>query len=164
MEQKGEELAMEVLRIDHIHFKTSDTDKVVPIFTKLLGTAPTLNADFAEEHGVRDTIWGLPNAVQVTQVINPEIAEGKIYKDVPNGIFGFALHVADIEVAAAEIEGMGGKLLYENNFSNVVLEKVFEMESLGLIIEINQYDDAVMSGDTKGAVLDDVMKHGKDHN
>ena len=56
---------MEVLRIDHIHYKTDDTDKVVPIFTKLLGAEPIMDADFAEEHGVHDTIWGLPNAVQV---------------------------------------------------------------------------------------------------
>lgn len=154
---------MEVLRIDHIHYKTNDSDKVVPIFSKLLGAEPMMEADFSEEHGMKDTIWGLPNALQVTQVMNPEIAEGKIYANVPNGIFGFALHVADIEKAGAEMVKMGGKLLYENDFSGVVLEKVYELKELGLIIEINQYDDDITSGDAKDEVLDDVMKHGKNH-
>lgn len=154
---------MEILRIDHIHYKTSDSEKVVPLFTKLLGAEPMMEADFAEEHGMKDTIWGLPNAVQVTQVMNPNIAEGKIYADVPDGIFGFALHVADIEAAAAEMEEMGGKLLYENNFSGVVLEKVYELKALNLIIELNQYDDAIMSGAEQEEVLEDVMKHGKEH-
>ena len=153
---------MKVLRIDHIHYKTSEIEKVVPIFEKLLGAEPIMDADFEDEHGIHDVIFGLPNAVQITQVCNPNIAEGKIYSKVPNGIYGFALHVEDINEAAAEMEEMGGKLLYENDFG-VVLEKVYTMDTLGLIIEINQYDDAIMSGEAQDEVIQEVKDNAKEH-
>ena len=57
---------MKVLRIDHIHYKTSEIEKVVPVFEKLLGAEPIMDADFEDEHGIHDVIFGLPNAEQET--------------------------------------------------------------------------------------------------
>lgn len=155
---------MEILRIDHIHFKTNNSDKVVPLFTKLLGKEPTTVADFSENHGMKDTIWAYPDGFQVTQVINPNIAEGKVYADVPDGIFGFALHVRDVEAAGAEIEEIGGKLLYENDFV-VVKEKVYQIPELGgLIIEVNQFEDDIVTNTEKNKdITDFVTKNAKEH-
>ena len=130
---------MEVLRIDHVHIKSSDIETVADRLEDITDGAFIRDIDYTEDYGEMAAFAPYPLGVELIAVSDSSKKLAQVYEKEPDGLFAISFKVEDMDTRVAEMEELGYPLIEKYGFGPI-MEALFDTKAaLGFYVELIEY-------------------------
>lgn len=131
---------MEVLRLDHIHIKSSNIDDDADRLEDITDGCFVREIDYTDAHGEMAAFAPYPLGLELITVTDPSKSMAQVYAKEPDGLFAISFKVEDMDTCIDEMKGLGYPLIEKYGFGPI-MEALFDTKAaLGFYIELIEYE------------------------